>query len=98
MEKHSVEDRALGMPRRIDSGHNGRMASRNGPSSRSWPGDPEKTGKAPVRQAKPGRESVKMKPQVKAKYKSSEVHFFLEEINASFSKPFRSHTIPRTNG
>jgi hypothetical protein len=54
MKKHAVEDGALGMPRAIDSGPDGRVASRNGPSSGSWPDAPEKTRKAPVWQAKPG--------------------------------------------
>jgi len=58
MEDHPIEDRALGMSGTIDSGHDGRMASRNGPSSRSRLDAPEKTGKAPVWRAKPGQESI----------------------------------------
>jgi hypothetical protein len=58
VKEHPVEDGALGMPRTIHARHGGKMASRNGPSPRSWPDAPEKTGKAPVWQAKSGRESV----------------------------------------
>jgi hypothetical protein len=44
MEQHPVEDRALRMPRSIDSRHGGRRASRNGPPSRIGPRLPGKTG------------------------------------------------------
>jgi len=33
VEEHAVEDGALGMSGAVDSGHEGRMASRNGPLS-----------------------------------------------------------------
>jgi len=60
VEEHPIEDRPLGMARAIDSSHEGRMASRNVPLSWIRPLLPEKTGKAPVWQAKSGRESVNL--------------------------------------
>jgi hypothetical protein len=44
MRQHPVEDRPLRMSRTIDSPHSGRMASRNGSTSRIGPRLPEYTG------------------------------------------------------
>ena len=58
IEYHSVKDGPLRMTRTIDARHGGRMASRNGPTSRIRPPPPIKTGSDLAREVESWRENA----------------------------------------